>query len=59
MRELGVREDEGRQSVRKGKTKRVYNQLMTGTMSVATLRILLERRPEQLWVCPICNEADS
>jgi hypothetical protein len=52
MRVMGLREGEGRQSVLKGKTKRVYNQLLTGTVSVATLRCLLERRAEQLWVCP-------
>jgi hypothetical protein len=48
MREMGVREGEGRQSVLTGKTERVYNQLMTGKVSVATLRFLLEGRAEQL-----------
>jgi hypothetical protein len=48
---MGVREGEGRQSVLYGKTKRVYNQLITGTVNVA--RFLLERRVEQLWVCPV------
>jgi hypothetical protein len=38
MSELGARENEGRQSILKGKTKKVYNLLMTGTVSVATLR---------------------
>ena len=58
MREMGVREGEGRQSVLKGKTKSVYNQLITCTVSVATLIFLLERRAEQLWVCTVCNEAE-
>jgi hypothetical protein len=36
---VGVREGEGMQSILKGKTKRVYNQLMTSTLSLATLRL--------------------
>jgi hypothetical protein len=59
MSELGVREGEERQSILKGKTKRAYNQLMTGTVSVATFGCLLERRDELSWECPVCNEADS
>jgi hypothetical protein len=30
-----------------------------GTVSVATLRWMLERRAEQLWEYPVCNEANS
>jgi hypothetical protein len=52
-----VREGEGRQSIFEG--KRVYNQLVTSAVSVATLICLLERRAEQLWECPVCIEADS
>jgi hypothetical protein len=45
-----MREGEGRQSILKGKTKRVYNKFMTGigTVSVTTLRYLLEKRAEHL-----------
>jgi hypothetical protein len=59
MREWGVREAEGRQSILTRKTKRVYNQLMTSTVSVAALIWLLGRRAEYLWECPIHKEADS
>jgi hypothetical protein len=44
MRELEVREDEERQSVLQGKTKKLTINLMIGTVNVATLRWLLERR---------------
>jgi hypothetical protein len=56
MRELEVREGEGRQSIRKGKE---YSQVMAGTVSVTTHRYLLEKRAEMLWECPVCYEADS
>jgi hypothetical protein len=58
MRELEVRKGKGRRSVLQGKARRAYSQL-TGTVSVATLRWLLERRAEQLWECLVCIEADS
>jgi hypothetical protein len=38
---------------------RVYNQLMIGIVSVATLRFLLDSRAEHLWMCPAPNEAES
>jgi hypothetical protein len=57
MWEMGVSEGEGRQSVLKGKTNIVHNQ--SSTVSVATSRLLQERRAERLWVFSVCNEAES
>jgi hypothetical protein len=48
MKELGEKEGERRRSALEGKPKTVYNQFMTGAVSVATLRWLLEVRVEQL-----------
>jgi hypothetical protein len=49
--------DKERQNIIVG--KRVYNQIITGTVSGTTLRRLLDRRAEQLWESPIIKKPTS
>jgi hypothetical protein len=55
IRELEVRKCEEGEVFSEKKQKRAYNQLMTGTVSVATLIWLLEKRVEQLWEGLVCK----
>ncbi|RUS70140.1 hypothetical protein EGW08_022093 [Elysia chlorotica] len=57
MIELGVRKGEGRGRQLVGKDRRVHNQVLTGTVSLDTLRCVLQRGAEHLWGCPLCKDA--
>ena len=57
--EKGVRRGAGCSEDLCGSARRVHNQLLFETISIYTLRWTMERRAEQIWVCPDCNEADS
>jgi hypothetical protein len=49
LRERGVKQGEGRQSTLGGRHRIVHNQVDTGTISIHTLRWLLERVEERIW----------
>ena len=49
----------GRTSDLRGAIRRRTNQLLTGTISLDTLRWTLQRRGEQLWSNPTCDDPDS
>ena len=57
MRALGVKKGEGRTSRLTGTERNMKNQKATGTVSMKTLRVTLERGAEHLWTCPQCNDA--
>ena len=59
MKEIGVKRGEGRKSNISGKTRRVSNQVKTGTLSMDTLRTILNRGTEHVWICPECKEVDA
>ena len=59
MKEMGAVRGEGRKSKLSGKERRVENQRKTGTVSMDTLRRILERGTEHLWTCPQCDDAVS
>jgi hypothetical protein len=42
-----------------GKAWRIFNQIITGTIHVDTLRWRLRRGMELVWVCPECNNVHS
>ena len=54
--ELGVKRGIARREEFAGSMRRVVNQHRTGVISRHTLKILLGRRSEHLWVCPECND---
>ena len=54
MKESGVLLGEGRTSRLYGKARRIHNQTTTGTVIIYTLRAILMRGTEHLWVCPEC-----
>ena len=56
--ENGVKRGSARTKEWIGKEKLRMNQLISGTISLGTLRWLLGWRAEQVWVCPDCNDAD-
>ena len=57
MRLMGIMEGEGRRSRLFGKMRRIRNQHLTGTISMNTLRVLLARGAEELWVNPSSDDA--
>ena len=59
MRLMGIMEGEGRRSQLFGKMRRIQNQHLTGTISMNTLRVLLARGAEELWVNPSSDDATS
>jgi hypothetical protein len=59
MRLKRVARGSGRHSSLQGKARRIFNQITTGTISVDTLRWLLRRGTEHVWVCPDCNDVYS
>ena len=56
--ENGVKRDSARTKEWIGKERRRMNQLISGTISLDTLRRLLGWRAEQVWVRPEYNDAD-
>ena len=56
MKEMGVIRGDGRKSALSGKERRIANQVCTGTISMKTLRVALERGTERLWTCPQCSD---
>ena len=56
MKEMDVKRGSGRKCQLTGKARRTSNQLMTGIISETTLRVVLERGTEHLWVCPECMD---
>jgi hypothetical protein len=54
LREQGVKNGEGRNSTLGGMHRIDHNQVDTGTISIHTLRWLLERAEERIWECPDC-----
>ena len=54
--EHGVQRGSGRKSQSTGSARRITNQMNTGTISKKTLRWILERGTEQLWLCPDCDD---
>ena len=59
LKDKGVKRGAGRKSNLRGLARRISNQLLTGTISLQTLRWTLQRRGEQLWDCPQCEDPDS
>jgi hypothetical protein len=53
-REQGVKQGEGRNITLGERHQIVHNQVDTGTISIHTLRWLLERAEERIWECPDC-----
>jgi hypothetical protein len=54
--ERGVKQGEKRTITLSGKYRIVHNQVDTGTISIHTLRWLVERSEERIWECPDrCN----
>ena len=50
----GIQRGAGRDASIGGSSRRISNQMMMDTISLPTLRWTLQRRAEQLWVCPDC-----
>ena len=59
MRLMGIMEGEGRRSQLFGKMRRIQNQHLTGMISMNTLRALLVRRAEELWMNTSSDDATS
>ena len=59
LTEKGVQRGAGCMKDLCGSVRRRYNQLLFNTISIHTLRWTIQRRAEQIWVCPDCNDADS
>ena len=59
LKEKGVQRGDGKQSMLRGPTRRIQNQLLTNTISMKTLRWTLKNRDEWIWVCPDCDDSDS
>ena len=56
MKDLGVRKGDARKSRLAGRARRLQNQPATGTISMYTLRGILRRGTEHIWVCPECRD---
>ena len=56
LTERGVTRGSGRHSMLAGTSRRVFNQISTGTISRWTLKWILDQGVEQIWQCPQCNE---
>ena len=59
LSEKKVQRGQGRKEDLCGAARRIHNQLLFETISIPTLRWTVQRRAEQIWVCPDCEEADS
>ena len=58
LKEKGIPRGVGRKCDLRGPARCISNQLLIGTVSLATLRWSLQRRAELLWQCPQCDDAD-
>ena len=59
LKNNGFKRGAARNSDLRGANRRRTNQLLTGTISLDTLRWTLQRRGEQLWSDPTCDDPDS
>ena len=59
LKAKGVQRGAGRTVMLTGAARRISNQLLMETISVPTLRWTLQRRTEQLWECPDCDDVIS
>ena len=59
LKDNGFKRGASRTSDLRGASRRRTNQLLTGTISLDTLRWTLQRRGEQLWSNPTCDDPDS
>ena len=59
MRELGVQRGDGKKLQMYGRESRIWSQRASGTISMATLKVILERGAEHIWTCPECDDAAS
>ena len=59
LKDNGFKRGASRTSDLRGASRRRTNQLLTGTISLDTLRWTLQRRGEQLWSNPMCGDPDS
>ena len=59
MREMGVQRGDGKRCQLYGRERRIWSQRATGTISMATLKTLLERGTEHIWTCPECSDVAS
>ena len=59
LKNNGFKRGASRTSDLRGASRRRTNQLLTGTISLDTLRWTLQRRGEQLWSNPTCDDPDS
>ena len=59
LKQRGVARGSGRHSTLRGKARRTFNQIATGTISVGTLRWLLKMGTERVWECPECRDVES
>ena len=59
MRELGVQRGDGKRLQMYGRERRIWSQRASGTISMATLKVILERGAEHIWTCPECEDAAS
>ena len=59
LKNCGFKRGAGRTSNLRGAIRSRSNQLLTGTISLDTLRWTLQRRGEQLWSNPTCDDPDS
>ena len=59
LKEKGIKRGAGRNSLVRGPARRLSNQLLTGTISLHTLRWTLQRRGEHLWECLQCYDPCS
>ena len=58
LKDNGFKRGASRTSDLRGASRRRTNQLLTGTISLDTLRWTLQRRGEQLWSNPTCDDPD-
>ena len=59
MKEMGVQRGDGKRLQMYGRERRIWSQRASGTISMATLRVILERGAEHIWTCPECEDAAS
>ena len=57
--EKGVKRGAGRRSDLRGLSRRRSNQMLVETISLSTLRWILERKDEQIWLCAAYDDSSS
>ena len=58
LKKKGIQDGDGANSDNRGTYRRQHNQMLMGTISIHTLRSLLEGRTERLWTCASCYDVD-